>query len=84
MIRFDLTRAQMKRLKKHFDVVNQCARMRERGTLVAQVHEDWDGLTGYVRVHFIPAGKLPPVLKAVHDSWIPNGYAGIPAPSATG
>lgn len=80
MIRIALTSGQMKQLRKHFKVVNECARMRERGTLVAQVHQgDWEMPSGYVRVHFIPASKIEPVLKAVSEAWIPNGYAGIPA-----
>ena len=84
MIRIDLTRKQMKQLRKHFDVVNECARMGERGVLAAQVHEDWNGLTGYVRVHFIPSNKVDQILKAVGDARVPNGRAAIPAPQHSG
>lgn len=84
MIRIDLTSSQMKQLQKHFKVVNACASIGERGTLAAQVHEDWDGWTGYIRVHFIPYSRVGPVIEAVRNARIPNGYAGIPAVQHSG
>lgn len=87
MICVNLTRKQVKQLRKHFDVANACYRMGvgsdedHRGVLVAQVHEDWEGLTGIIRVNFFPASQVKPILEAVRKAHIPNGYAGIPAPS---
>ena len=85
-IRIELTRKQMIQLRRHFEVVNTCASMGKdcRGVLAAQVHEDWDGLTGYVRVCFIPSMKSGPVIEAIRSSRIPNCWAGIPSQDAVG
>ncbi len=70
MIKFELTRAQERLLRRHLAAVRTASRVGQRGIFMAQIHKDpWDD-KAYVRAHFIPGERCAPVMEAV-------GLAGI-------
>lgn len=83
MIELELTQRQIKRLKKHFDVVLECFMMKERGMLVGQVRRRWDGKTAFMHIGFVPSQHCEPLV-CMGTPRVPNCWAGIPAVQHTG
>jgi len=79
MIKFKLTRAQERLIRRHLVAVRTASNVGQKGVFMAQIHKDiWDD-QAYIRAHFIPGlERCAPVMEAVSNARWPYCWAGVP------